>query len=181
MSGINRINSGSTLPLSTNFSVGKQTPNLEFGNRIQAGLNTATSVVGSGLGIAGNTFGGGPAILSAAVSSAMTLTRSPSAVNTTYAGLSAGALSTTGSGGQLPNLSGAPSGGSAGGLNASGTGTNALETNPANSNFQAQHEKNLELLGIQSKLQQENLVFSSLSNAMKTRHDTAKNSISNLR
>lgn len=37
------------------------------------------------------------------------------------------------------------------------------------------------LLKIQLAMQRENLVFSSVSNVLKTRHDTAKNSIGNIR
>jgi hypothetical protein len=178
MSGINRINSGSTLPLSTNFSVGRQTPDMSFGKRIQAGVSATGSVVGSGLGIAGGSFSGGPAILSAAVSSAMTLGNhsSSGAVNTTYKGLvsspsNAIGSSVTGGGSTI----GAPS--------TDTTVANSMSAEAAQSgiDLNAQHAKNMELLGIQSALQQENLTFSSLSNTMKTRHDTAKNSIANLR
>ena len=36
-------------------------------------------------------------------------------------------------------------------------------------------------LQLQSQMQRENLVFTSVSNVLKTRHDTAKNSIGNIR
>src|SRR5262249_36813073 len=40
---------------------------------------------------------------------------------------------------------------------------------------------NLQYLQLQSQMQQENRVFTTVSNIMKTKHDTAKNSISNIR
>jgi hypothetical protein len=38
-----------------------------------------------------------------------------------------------------------------------------------------------QMLKLQMAMQRENLVFTSVSNVLKTRHDTAKNSISNIR
>ncbi|MCL2178399.1 MAG: hypothetical protein FWC28_03930 [Proteobacteria bacterium] len=187
MSGINRIDSGSTLPLSTNFSVNRQTPDMSFGKRINAGLDAATGIVGSGLGIAGSAFVGGPAIVSAAVSSVRMANHQSSganhnawgggggAVNAAYAGFASNAINTT-----VPSAAGSATTGlglpSTGSASSTGVGTAS-----ANIDLDTQHKQNMELLGIQSALQRENLVFSSLSNAMKTRHDTAKNSISNLR
>lgn len=42
-------------------------------------------------------------------------------------------------------------------------------------------QSNLKLMELQRAMQRENLVFTSVSNVLKTRHDTAKNSISNIR
>ena len=39
----------------------------------------------------------------------------------------------------------------------------------------------MQFLTLQNNMQQENQKFSTLSNVMKVRHDTAKNSISNVR
>ncbi|MCL2625545.1 MAG: hypothetical protein FWD46_01835 [Cystobacterineae bacterium] len=184
MSGVNRINTGSALPLSTNISVGRQTPDLSFGNRIQAGLGAAAGVVGSGLGIAGNAFVGGPAIVSAAVSSVNTLNNqqssgavsyAPGAVNATYAGFTSNTLGTTVTTPGVATTGGVPSGSST----SSVAGTSDMAGFDAN--LKTQQDENKQLLSMQAALQRENLVFSSLSNAMKTRHDTAKNSISNLR
>jgi hypothetical protein len=40
---------------------------------------------------------------------------------------------------------------------------------------------NLQYLQLQEKMQQENRSFSTISNVMKTKHDTAKSSINNVR
>ena len=40
---------------------------------------------------------------------------------------------------------------------------------------------NLQYLQLQSQMQQENRAYTAVSNIMKTKHDTAKNSISNIR
>jgi len=177
MSGINRINSGSTLPLSTNLSINRQTPDTSFGKRVQAGVNATSNVLGSGLGIAGSSFMGGPAILSAAVSSTMSMSgqQSSGAMNTTYGNqlrsVSAMNPTVTAGGGST----GAPS------TNTSIANEIATEGNQSGIDLASMHQKNMELLGIQSALQRENQMFSSLSNMMKTRHDTAKNSIANMR
>ena len=44
-----------------------------------------------------------------------------------------------------------------------------------------QAQFNLQYLELQSKMQMENRTYLSVSNVLKTRHDTAKNSISNVR
>jgi len=170
MSEINRINSGASLPLASNLSVNRQTPDLSFGKRVQAGVQATSSVIGSGLGIAGSSFAGGPAVVSAALSSTMALSgnRSTGAVNTTY--VAAGNSVTASLGGGSPNPTALSLGGGSG-------GSPALEGAMA-----ANGETNLvQLLEMQTQLQRENQVFSSISNSLKTRHDTAKNSIANIK
>jgi hypothetical protein len=46
---------------------------------------------------------------------------------------------------------------------------------------ESQMSFNMQYLGLQQKMQDENRRFTLLSNIMKTKHDTAKNSISNIR
>ena len=181
MSGINRINSGSTLPLSTNLSVNRQTPDMSFGKRVQAGVQATSTVVGTGLGIAGSSFVGGPAILSAAVSSTSVLgaQRSSGAVNTTYNGSVAGHYS--GAAAPAPTIGG--SGGSTSNPTPPNTAS-AASSDPAQAgayNLEEMRRENTELLAVQVQLQRENQLFSSISNSLKTRHDTAKNSIANMR
>lgn len=45
----------------------------------------------------------------------------------------------------------------------------------------ATQKENAEMMKLQKAMQRENPVFTSVSNVLKTRHDTAKNSISNIR
>jgi hypothetical protein len=47
--------------------------------------------------------------------------------------------------------------------------------------IQAQQASNMQFLTLQNQMQQENQKFSTLSNVIKVRHDTAKNSIANIR
>lgn len=46
---------------------------------------------------------------------------------------------------------------------------------------QAQADFNMQYLQLQSRLQHENRQYTAISNVMKTKHDTVKNSISNVR
>jgi len=88
---------------------------------------------------------------------------------TTPVGFGSGTTS-TGMGG-LGGLTGGGVGG-AGGNSSMGTAQGLVEQ---------QQNFNLQFLFLQSSMQQENQKFSTLSNVMKTRHDTVKNSISNIR
>src|SRR5439155_26002275 len=64
---VNRIDP-TPVRISTNLSVDRQTPKTDFGDRVNAGLNTAANAVASGAAIAAPFVPGG-AIVSAAVSS----------------------------------------------------------------------------------------------------------------
>lgn len=46
---------------------------------------------------------------------------------------------------------------------------------------QAQADFNMQYLQLQSRLQHENRQYTAISNVLKTKHDTVKNSISNVR
>jgi|GEM_PF-828335 len=82
-----------------------------------------------------------------------------------------GGTTSTGMGG-LGGLTGGGVGGAGGGNSSMGTAQGLVEQ---------QQNFNLQFLFLQSAMQQENQKFSTLSNVMKTRHDTVKNSISNIR
>lgn len=192
---INRIDP-TPARISTNVSIDRQTPKTDFGTRVKAGLDTAAGAVASGAALVGNFIPGG-AIVSAAVSSVTNLTNQSTpgggAVSAAYAstgvvniggGAPSGGINTTvgagtptGSGG-MPGVGstvgGAPnymSGGSSGG------GTLAS----MNSDLVAAQQENAKLIQVQMGLQRENQVFSTVSNVLKTRHDTVKNTISNVR
>jgi hypothetical protein len=63
-----------------------------------------------------------------------------------------------------------------------GTGATSTLTAAAGALREVSQElKSNEMMAIQLAMQRENQVFSSVSNVLKTRHDTAKNSINNIR
>lgn len=181
--------------MSTNLSVSRQTENREFGARVQAGVNAAAGAVANGVGLATGMFSGG-GIVSAAVSS-LTLTAqgaTGSASTTPYSaslpgvgGGGGGAVGTVGvpsvnttvGGPGTVGLPGVGTGGT-GGPNFLGgnTGTPGAEFNGELAGL-FQEQKNL--LKLQAAMQQESQKYQAVSNVMKSRHETAKNAIGNIR
>ena len=182
--------------ISTNISIDRQTPKTDFGDRLKNGLETAGHAVANGAAIAAPFVPGG-AIVSAAVSSVTTMTNSASS------GQSAGGYATaqygasgvvnmpgTGTGGinttvgsTTPTSSGMPGVGTTVG----GSGPNYIPTQGGgtvgqmNAELISAQAENAKLLQVQIAMQRENQVFTTVSNVLKTRHDTAKNSIQNVR
>lgn len=193
MAGINRIDpTGAPVRMSTNLSVGRQTPKTDFGDRVKAGLDTAAGAVATGAAVAAPLVPGG-AILSAAVSSVTTMSQNAGgAVSTQYSAVSsipapvgggAGSINTTipgttgGTGSTVPVV-GSTSGGGVGSIP---TGTAGGTMAGFNSDLEAMRATNLELMQAQMAMQRENQVFSTVSNVLKVRHDTVKNTIQNVR
>ncbi|MGA9525090.1 MAG: hypothetical protein WBV82_26760, partial [Myxococcaceae bacterium] len=84
MSGINRIDpTAAPVRMSTNLTIGRQTPKSEFGDRVKAGLDSAAGAVASGAAVAAPFVPGG-AIVSAAVSSVSTMSSQGGGVGTQY-------------------------------------------------------------------------------------------------
>jgi hypothetical protein len=182
--------------MSSNLSVPRQTPDTSFGARVQAGVNTAAGAVASGVGLATGMFSGG-GIVSAAVSS-MTLTAqgATGSSSTPYSaalpGVGGGggggsvgtvgvpSVNTTVGGPGTVGLPGVGGGGGAGGPNFLGgnTGTPGSEFNGELAGL-FQEQKNL--LKLQAAMQQESQKYTAVSNVMKSRHETAKNAIGNIR
>jgi hypothetical protein len=155
---VDRITSTATAArISRNVSVPRQTPKTDFGTRLKEGLETAAGAMAAGAAVAAP-FAPGAAILSAAVSS----------LTSQAAGLTA-AVSPGGF-----SLVGAGAGGA--GVSAGGPPTAALSGSLAGI-----QNDNLRMMEIQIAMQRENTVFSTLSNILKVRHDTQKNSIANIR
>lgn len=184
---MSRIDSTTPVRMSTNMSVQRQTPNTDFGARVKNGLDTAASAAANGAAVAAPFVPGG-AILSAAVSSVSTMTNgggsAGGAVGTAaYAsgvGSVGGPINTTVGG--STGGSTAIGGGSAGGMNVAQTsGSVSQAANGAGIDLDVQYQRQMGLLALQNQMQQENQTFSTLSNVMKTKHDTAKNSIANVR
>lgn len=169
----NKIEQLSSARIANDQTIARQTPKRDFGDRLKAGIDATASVVGQGASIIGGAIPGG-AVLSAAVSnvsggmSAISGSSSP-AVSTQYMG-AAGALPVGESGGFTGGI-----GGSSGG--AGGTYQDIV----AKAGSLNDKEAMAYMLQVQMQMQHENQMYSSMSNVLKTRHDTVKNSISNIR
>jgi hypothetical protein len=181
--------------LSTNLSIDRQTPKTGFGDRLKSGLETAAGVVANGAAVAAPFVPGG-AIVSAAVSSVSQMSNGlssgqQSAMSASYASTvsvpGGGGINTT-VGGVLPTGTGSGNsslpgvgstvGGSPNYLQGSNTGGESGQMNAYLAQSQADAAK---LLSVQMKMQHESQVFTSVSNVLKTRHETVKNTISNVR
>jgi len=180
--------------MSTNLSVGRQTPDTSFGARVQAGVNNAAGAVASGVGLATGMFSGG-GIVSAAVSSMTTLTASGASGNasTPYVGTmpsagggTAGGVNTVG----VPSVNttvGAPGGAGIPGVGGGTGGPNFLGGNTGapgsefNGELASMFQEQKNLLKLQSAMQQESQKYQAVSNVLKSRHETAKNAIGNIR
>jgi hypothetical protein len=183
MVGPNRIDP-TPVRISTNLNVERQTPKTDFGDRLKAGMETAGHAVAQGAAVAAQAIPGG-AIVSAAVSSVTTLANSGSS------GQNGGAMSAQyAMGSNIVPVSG----GTTGGINTTvgvGGGTQASpnvlpqgaggHTAVMQSDLQASVAENAKLMQVQMAMQRENQVFSTVSNVLKVRHDTVKNTIQNVR
>lgn len=148
----------------------RQSPRTDFGTQVRNGVAAGAGAAGGAIGVAAP-FVPGAAVVSAAVTGA------------------AGAVS---SGGGTMGGSGQVATGPDG-IPLSGPGLNTpTGTKPSGSSQQDLLNQtkdmqemmasfNLQYLQLQEKMQAENRSFSTVSNVMKTKHDTAKSSISNVR
>ena len=188
------------LRMSTNASVDRQTPKADFGDRLKAGVtNTAQAVAGGAALVAPMIPGAG--IVSAAVSSVGGMTNANGSTGAAVSGQYMGGLSaSTGGinttlGGGMGGMGVVAVGGASGGSNTT-TGGVDVSTGGAGVNGQSISQANLggfgqdsvsqmaaesgQLLKLQFQMQQETQYFQTISNVLKTRHDTAKNSIGNI-
>jgi hypothetical protein len=177
--------------MSTNLSVQKQSSQTTFGQRVQAGVNAVGGAVSSGVGMATGMLPGG-GIVSAAVSSMSVLSQGNSAVGnstTPYSTALPGGMGGVGAGGTgVPSVNttinspggvAIPGSGGGGSLNIGGNGSNVGAEFGGELSGMFNEQKNL--LKMQAGLQHESQKFTAISNVMKTRHDTIKNSIGNIR
>jgi hypothetical protein len=174
MGGPSRIDQ-TPVRMNTKITEDRQTPKTDFGSRMKDGMLTAGSVVASGAAAAGSMVPGG-AILSAAVSGVDGLAGARSSGQQVGGGrgLSAGAAGAYGVGGGTADVVGSAGGGS-------GTpNVGSQQYQEGVSLLQQTQASNMQYLVLQNKMQQENQSFSTLSNVMKVRHDTAKGSIQNI-
>lgn len=178
-----KIDSGMPNRISMNVSVGKQTQGATFGERVNAGLQQAGAAVASGAALVGGVIPGA-GIVSAAVSSVTNLSNMPggAAASAGYAatgvvnlGSGGGGMSTTVGGGGGSVTTGTTSGPNL------GSGVASNDVSMANNSIAEMSKQNAQMMQVQIAMQRENQVFTSVSNVLKTKHDTVKNSISNIR
>jgi hypothetical protein len=192
MTGPNRIDS-TPARISTNMTIERQTPKRDFGDRMKAGLDTVGGTLANGAAVVGGLVPGG-AILSAAVSSVSQLgghsTPGGGAASAAYAstgvvnigGGGGGVNTTIGAGGGNPAATMPGMGSTVGGQPAAlGSANSGSGVAGMNADLIQSQKENGELIKVQMSLQRENQVFTSVSNVLKTRHDTVKNSIGNIR
>lgn len=183
---MNRIDPTSTVRVSTNTTTERQTPKSDFGDRIRNGLQTVAGLVQQGASVAAPLVPGG-AIVSAAVSSLSSMgdqmASNPGAATVPYASAATGVVSLgSGSGAAAANGGGSVGGLSAGGVGNTMTGGGSAASNAmSNTGTQSMAGEMGRMLEVQMQMHRENQVFSTVSNVLKTRHDTVKNSISNVR
>ena len=154
----------------------RQTPMTSFGDTLSAGINRTADTVAAASHAAAPFIPGG-AVLSAAVSGLGTVRSSQSGATAPNA---SGLVAT----GSASASGGAPVGASGGdaieNLASSGdTGATLLQATREMQEMSQQF--NLQYLQLQQNMQNENRKFSALSNVMKTKHDTAKSMIQNVR
>jgi hypothetical protein len=163
-------NGGRSLQLDSSSTTTRQSPRTDFGTQVRNGVAGGAGAAGAAIGVAAP-FVPGAAVVSAAVTGA--------AGSVQGGGGFAGSSGQVAAGGEQ-----IPFGGP--GLN---TPTNAQSTgNPQQDminqtkNMQEMMASfNLQYLQLQERMQAENRSFTTVSNVMKTKHDTAKSSISNVR
>jgi hypothetical protein len=167
----------------------RQAPKTDFGSVLSTGLARTTNAVLNAGQLAAPYIPGG-AVLSAAISGVGTL--KANATGSTGTGISGMSVGTLSSGGTL-STGGLTSGGVGGVAGGSSTGNSQLDGLAASGDSSAillQQTKqmqelnnsfNLQYLQLQQNMQADNRQFTTLSNIMKTKHDTAKNSINNVR
>lgn len=173
-SGSVQLNSSTTTP--------RTSARTDFGTQVRNGVAAGGGVAGSAIGVAAP-FVPGAAVVSAAVSGAA------GSVGGGSGGGFGGGGAAGGVGATNVGADGIPVGGSflnaqGGGAAAGGgsTGNSGMDMLNATKNMQEMAQSfNLQYLQLQEKMQSENRSFSTVSNVMKTKHDTAKSSISNVR
>ena len=157
----------------------RQTPNMSFGERFKTGLGAGASVVSTVAGAAGYHLPAS-AVLGAAVTSmghvedvSGGLTSNSPAVGESF-GSSAG-FGSPGVGGDAGGVMGPIAGRAAAGDPSSQMMLATQRMQEMNQAF------NLQYLQLQQKMQNESRQFTAVSNVMKTKHDTARNALSNLK
>lgn len=161
----------------------RQTAKTDFGTVMQTGLSRTANAVLEGGRLAAPFIPGG-AVLSAAITgvgSVKSTAAGQTAIgsNANVVGSPGGAVGTV-AGGPTGTTPGATTANSVDAMAAAGD-SSAVLMQETQRMQELNQSFNLQYLGLQQKMQAENRQFTTLSNIMKTKHDTAKNAISNVR
>jgi hypothetical protein len=181
--GPNRIDS-TPVRISTNFSVSKQSQGVDFGQRLQAGLANTGNALAAGANLVGGAVPG-MGIVSAAVSSVSNHVGGSVAGPATASYASTGMVNVGGgSGGPINTTVG---GGGTTVITGSGqsptfsAGATSNDVGMGNSSIANMSGELSNMLRLQYSMQRENITYTSMSNVMKGKHDTVKNTIQNVR
>ena len=172
-----KIDGGLPNRISMSVTTGRQSQGSTFGEKVSTGLHAAGSVISNGASLLGGVMPGA-GLVSAAVSSVTGLTNmqgsTASAVGYSPTGVVAlGGGSTSGG---TPVATGSPTM-----PNLTGGSTTTSQVGMMNNELASMTAENAKLLQVQIAMQRENEIFTSVSNALKTKHDTVKNTIGNVR
>jgi hypothetical protein len=173
-------NQNTGLRVNIDASRTRQAPKTDFGSMVGAGLSkTANSVMQAGALAA--PFIPGGAVLSAAITGVGSLKASAGATTSSTA-VGANSTGLMGSGGISSTSGGVPGASMGGGGSTGGLTGQSGDMMGQMQNFQEMNMSfNMQYLALQQKMQSDNRQFTSLSNIMKTKHDSAKNAINNVR
>jgi hypothetical protein len=168
----------------------RQTPNTSFGEQFKSGLAQTASVVGNTAAGAGYAIPGA-SVVGAAINSlgqvrdqrsfsAMSPTAGSLGSTGTSSSLGSGAL---GGGGSLssPTLTATGTTSGVGGTSSTGGSSSQSLLDATQQMTELNQTFNLQYLQLQENMQQESREFTAMSNVMKAKSDTAKNSLSNLK
>lgn len=167
------------ITLDSSSTTVRQSPRTDFGTQVRNGVSAGAGTAGAAIGVAAP-FVPGAAVVSAAVSGAAGGISGGGGAGGASYGSGAGGVG--GGGGSIAGdiPTNGPGLGTPTGTQSSGNGQQDL-LNQTKDMQEMMASFNLQYLQLQEKMQMENRSFTTVSNVMKTKHDTAKSSISNVR
>lgn len=163
VTGPGSTNIGNSVQLSSGSTTVRQTPRTDFGTMVRNGVASGAGAVAGAASVAAPFVPGG-AVVSAAV-------------NNAASAMGAGGYAADGTQ-ILPGT--APGPGSNTGTPSTGNAVQDM-MNQTKDMQEMQMSFSMQYLQLQDKMQNENRQYTTLSNVMKTKHDTAKATINNVR
>ncbi len=170
----------------------RQTPKTDFGTVMETGLVKTANAAMTGANLAAPFIPGGAVLSAASTGVGAVKSTAIGSTGTTQvtSGMSSG-INSTYVGAPGETLNGGVVNPAAGGVGGATPTTSAELAAAGDSSAILMEETkamqelnqsfNLQYLGLQQEMQSENRQFTTLSNVMKTKHDTAKNAINNVR
>jgi len=162
MTGINRLNSGNSIRVNSAPLHTRQTARNDFGSQIGRGVANGANAVAGAVAVAAPFVPGG-AVVSATVNQA------------------AGAIGNYAPGGTMNTPGQMPGPNTQIGAGQAGTSSTQSLMDQTKQMQEMQMSFNLQYLNLQNKMQNENRQYSTISNVLKAKSDTAKNAINNIR